>query len=232
MFDKTLYTILSVLLLLAMPVMAADSIFANALYEKPAVEKRLETVIVAGGNALCAQGMIAYCQTETVEVEEVVGTPVLYYPFQGHETAYLYSGSQYDSDDVYTETYYNTTNLKVCAANASTITDIYTCVQEFNREQPGSCLTSTSAFKIAYLNSPLYGQPHSYELSKVFVSGPNYNAHRYVVLKNENGYYVLDPLWCRGNNTDFCITTHTKMFYDNEKAINYRGIVFKVDRFA
>jgi len=71
-----------------------------------------------------------------------------------------------------------------------------------------------------------------FKLEKAFIWEPeSYNAHRFSLLKNWNGYYVIDPLWCPIEDVDACIKVHTKMFYENPKAKNYRGYVYKTDVF-
>jgi hypothetical protein len=119
-----------------------------------------------------------------------------------------------------------------CAQNATSVDSVYECTKEFNRGG-GSCRTSTAAFKIAFLNSPLAKEKQGYKLAKAFVkdSVRPLNAHRFIFLSNGNGNYVIDPYWGMFENLTTSVKKNTALFYDNPTSKNYRSIVYKVDFF-
>ena len=97
----------------------------------------------------------------------------------------------------------------------------------------GNCKTSTAAFKIAFLKSPLFklNKTDNFTLKKVYVwDEASYNAHRFITLENGNGVYVLDALWCRDGKLEECVRDATRRFYEDRDSVNYRGIVYKEDK--
>lgn len=207
-----------------------DLLFLNSFFpgSREEITKTINT-ISPDSNPLCMAGFTQFCSYENKTVVEVKVNKTVYYPFEWRDVERNEEGWKHDSDDEYTMAAYNLSGLMECSKNASSIKDIYRCTQEFNREVNGSCLTSTSAFKLAFLNSPLPKENGSYELMKVFIRDEKtYNAHRYITLRNENGYYILDPFWCHGDDIDRCIHSHTMMFYKNEESPNYRGFVYGI----
>jgi len=222
-------TVLTVLFLIVSVYAQLDSLFLNSFFpgSREETNKTVET-ISPDSNPLCMAGFTQYCSYENKTVVEVKINQTVYYPFELKSIEKDERGWEYDSDDIYTMATYDLSSLMECSKNASDIKDVYRCTQEFNREANGTCLTSTSAFKLAFLNSPLPEENDSYKLLKVFVyDEKTYNAHRYIALKNGNGYYILDPFWCHGDDIDRCIHSHTLLFYNDAESPNYRGVVYK-----
>lgn len=158
----------------------------------------------------------------------------LFYPFDYSKVKFTYSNGSLDSDDIYVLTYYNTTGLIASVQNASSISDIYNAVRQFdiNLSQEGlvNCQVSTSAFKIAFLNSPLAKEKENYTLMKAFVND-GYDAHRFIILSNSNGNFVIDPLWGMNENLSQSVETNSNFFYNDPSSPNYRGKVDQVSVF-
>lgn len=212
---------------------------SKSVFDTPVLGEFAEVVkttsVIATGNALlCTSGRLDACGVQSVSVSEKVGNDTVFYPFRDRFLEELETGCARDADDEYTIANYNLTTLYACAANARDIKDIFICSIKFNKENGGMCLSSTSAFKLAYCASGLARQEQPFRLYKAFVAD-GYNAHRFILLRNENGFYSLDPLWCPSESAEGvekCIAFSSKSFYDNPEAKNYRGIVEKIDRFA
>jgi hypothetical protein len=141
-----------------------------------------------------------------------------------------------DGDDMYLTGNYNTSALLTCSANATSINDIYGCAKAFNKqlqsEGYGNCRLSTSAFKIAFLNSPLAGQRNGYKLMKAFAqTDGGMSAHRFIILSNKEGNFVIDPFWGAGEDLNASVGRYTAAFFDDAGSANYRGSVYKIDVF-
>ncbi|MEM4389757.1 MAG: hypothetical protein QXG98_03760 [Candidatus Micrarchaeia archaeon] len=221
---------------IAMPTAPAER---RSVFDAPILGEFVEVVkttsVIAAGNALlCSSGRLDACEMRSVNTSERVGNDTVFYPFRGRDIEELASGCERDEDDEYTIAHYNLTNLYACAAGARDVVDIFVCAIKFNRENGGMCLSSTSAFKLAYCASSLSRQEQPFKLYKAFVAD-GFNAHRFILLRNDNGFYSLDPLWCPSESREGierCVEFSSRNFYDNPKAQNYRGIVKKIDRFA
>lgn len=231
-YMSKLLTALAILFLSISVYAQLDSLFLNSFFPGSMEEtNRTVETISQISDPLCMLGFMQYCSYENKTVVDVKINSTVYYPFESKSIEKDEQGWKYDSDDIYTILSYNLTNLLSCGKNASSIKDIYKCTQEFNNYSGGTCLTSTSAFKLAFLNSPLPKENGSYELFKVFVyDNETYNAHRYITLRNGNGYYILDPFWCHGDDIDKCVYSHTLLFYNDNESPNYRGIVYKTSK--
>ncbi len=174
-----------------------------------------------------------------LKLEDVRGaTPEYYqayYPFMTRpELVREETGCAPDQDDAFFQQYYDLGSLKSCAANAKDVLALFSCVQQYNTVTKfTTCQSSTSAFKIAFCSSPLAEQKQNFTLYKAFVNGPDYNAHRFILLQNKAGYFVLDPLWCApGMKLEDCIRTHTLSFFTSSDAVNARNIVQKLQKFS
>lgn len=139
------------------------------------------------------------------------------------------SFNYYDDDDAYVSSKNEMNSLYDCSNYCNDIECVYSCVQNWLNTTDGvNCRDSASAFKTAFLASGVKGD---YILYKAFIwDESKYNAHRFILLENSNGYYVLDPLWCK-RDIDSCVVQHTKSFYEDKTSYNYRGFVYKIDRF-
>ncbi|MFH1285554.1 MAG: hypothetical protein ABIH99_03140 [Candidatus Micrarchaeota archaeon] len=234
MGNKTLFYIFflgSVLLLtpLSFASVPSDSVFMNSLFEKPKVEAREETVITGGNAYMCLRGFAQFCVSETRIVEEIKVDRKILNPFEGNELKKEANGCELDSDDEYTIANYDVSELKACSENQTSVTGVYSCVQNFNAHSNTTCMSSTSAFKIAWCSSKISKQENDFELQKAFVRGPNFNGHRFLLLKNKNGYYAIDPYWCGNADAGKCIKTHTLKFYNDSSSLNYRALVYKLE---
>jgi len=211
-----------------------NSVFDIPILGEFADVVKLQEVIVTGNAFLCSSGRLDACRLAEANTTERVGNDTVFYPFRGRPIEEGESGCARDADDEYTVANYDLANLYACAANARDVRDIFICAIRFNKENGGMCLSSTSAFKLAYCSSPLAREKQPFQLYKAFVAD-GYNAHRFILLRNENGFSSLDPLWCPSESIDGvekCIESSSKNFYDNPGARNYRGIVERIDRFA
>ena len=229
------------IILFLSPVLAAisynaseDSVFADPL-QKPIEVERLVYVSQKGiPTALSYMGIgNTYATKKVIEKEMNI---TLVYPFNSNVKVYN-DGYKYDSDDLYLINNYQVSELVNCSKKADSINDVYKCTVEFNKKllKQGkvNCRVSTSAFKIAFINSPLAanGSKADFKLMKAFVDGSNYNAHRFIVLSNKNGNFVIDPYWGMADNISTAVKKNSDSFYNNKTALNYRGLVYKVDYF-
>jgi len=144
---------------------------------------------------------------------------------------------QLDGDDKYLTDNYDTSSLLKCSANTSSINDIYECTKAYNKqlaaEGYGNCRLSTSAFKIAFLNSPLAGQKNGYGLMKAYAEGTggSLSAHRFIVLSNKEGNFVIDPFWGADEGLKTAVDKYTATFFGDAKSPNYKDSVYKIDIF-
>jgi hypothetical protein len=51
-------------------------------------------------------------------------------------------------------------------------------------------------------------------------------------LRNENGYYILDPLLCTAGTFEYCVYSHTRRFYDDPTSVAYRGKVYRIEQYT
>jgi len=231
-----------VLLLCASSYAQLENLFLNSIYPNSTLKKEVTstvTVVSSSSSPLCNSGMVQFCKYEKKNVTEVYINRTIFSPYADQEVVKLTNLDKYDGDDKYTLATYDTTELEACGASAKSITDVFACAVQFNKEtenKSGNCRTSTSAFKIAFLKSPLYktvkgnSTDENFTLKKVYVWDPiKFNAHRFITLENNNGVYVLDALWCKSGNMTDCIKQATKRFYEDKSSVNYRGIVYKED---
>ncbi|VVB65322.1 Uncharacterised protein [Candidatus Gugararchaeum adminiculabundum] len=213
---------------------AETGFFSNALFAPPEPEiKVIQVIDENASNPLCFQGFSAFCKfTEKTEIVKKLNSSITC-PFLNQTVEKLDYGCKYDEDDLDTLAHYDTRALKECGWKAESIGDVFQCSQEFNRQSNGTCKSSTSAFKIAYCSSALAGEKKnatSFEVEKIFVSGADYNRHRFIAVKNVNGYYVLDPLWCQKGTLEECVKKDTSSFYFDQQSPNYKGFVYKTER--
>jgi hypothetical protein len=214
-----------------------DSVFADPL-QKPKEVERLVYVRNSASNSFGALSYMDAGGTNSYEVKKVIERELnitLVYPFGRIET--LNNGIKYDADDLYLVSNYDTSKLVKCGKNATSINDIYNCTIKFNadlyKKKQGNCRTSTSAFKIAFMNSPLAANNSgaNFKLMKAFVKGAGYNAHRFIVLSNRNGNFVIDPYWGQNEDLSTAVKKYSNSFYNETNASNYRYLVYKVDYF-
>ena len=213
----------AVLLLLSSLVFSLDAVFEKPIQEPKEIVRK---IYVPVGGQLSFAGISNY-EIKTVRVK--VTNLTLLYPFTNVEKVEVREGSLIDEDDAYFLTHYDSSDLASCARNATSIAHIYNCVKDFVQTNGGSCRVATSAFKVAFLNSPLRNSS-GFSLMKAYVRDPSnpWNAHRFILLKNKNGYYVIDPYWGIFRGLEDSVVRYTKMFYDDPGSPNYRGKVYKV----
>jgi len=214
-----------------------DSVFADPL-QKPMEVERLVYVLNPAVKSFGALAYMGINDVKSYEIKTIIERELnitLVYPFGRIET--LNSGFGYDADDLYLVKNYDLGNLIKCSKNATSVNNIYTCTTKFNadltKKMQGNCRISTSAFKIAFMNSLLAANNSGmdFKLMKAFVRGKGYNAHRFIVLSNKNGNFVIDPYWGINENMTTAVKKYSKAFYDDKNSTNYRGLVYKVDYF-
>lgn len=214
-----------------------DSVFADPL-QKPIEVERLVYVLNPAVKSFGALSYMGINDAKSYEIKTIIERELnitLVYPFGRIEM--LNGGFGYDADDSYLVKNYDTGKLIKCGKNATSVNDIYACTIKFNadlaKKMQGNCRISTSAFKIAFVNSPLAANNSGvdFKLMKAFVKGNGYNAHRFIVLSNDNGNFVIDPYWGINENMTTAVKKYSKAFYDDKNSTNYRGLVYKVDYF-
>jgi len=188
-------------------------------------------------NSLCIQGFVQYCErTVTTNTTTVYNTYVSE-PFNDDIAVQNY-GEDMDPEDIYTSGGYNLTGLLSATSNETDLIQVYKSTKDFVRSNGMHCRASASAFKLALLNSQFYKDlrksptdpDNPIHIYKAFYYDGGVYSHRFLLLEDKNGYYVLDPLQCEGLVDEFCIYQHTKYFYDVPGSINYRGEVYRLER--
>lgn len=218
---------------------AEDDIFAEPI-QKPIYVTRIQYVLDDSADSGW-NGLIFNAKYRVVNVTEIIVNDTLYRPFDADAEVIRNKpkGTEvWDSDDLYTMRMYDVSGLKECGSMAGSISDIYDCVVEFNRAHnaTSTCRSSTSAFKIAFMQSRLgdvaNGTEADYSLAKAFVREGN-NGHRFIVLLNSNGYYVIDPYWGGGWGLKMAqaVKEFTRTFYDDAGSANHRSLVDRVEFF-
>ncbi|MEM2974437.1 MAG: hypothetical protein QW112_02320 [Candidatus Micrarchaeia archaeon] len=222
---------------------AYNSIFSEPL-QKPI---EIERLIYTDRNDARLSGALAYMgiwngyKTERI-IEKQLNITLLY-PFDKIEV--WNNGARYDEDDIYLIRNYNLSVLMNCSRNATSIEEVYSCTAEFNKgllkEGRGNCRISTSAFKLAFLNSKLYSNMNistaegNFKLMKAFAKGDTpstkYSNHRFILLSNKNGNFVIDPYWGMFEDLNKSVVKYSRSFYDDDNSLNYRRLVYKVDYF-
>lgn len=211
---------------------------ANAsIFEVQIVPKSIDIAItetaIKGQNPLCLQGFVQYCVKEETQKKVTVENRYVMEPFND-ELKSSYSGRSLDSEDLYTMGTYDLSRVRLCSRNRTDIMDVYSCVKSFVHEKNLNCRAAASTFKIALLESAYYkniqknNSNKTIEIYKAFFYDGGIVSHRFILLKNDNGYYVLDPQQCNSKSNDYCVFLHTKYFYDVPDAINYRGHVYRI----
>ena len=213
-----------------------DAVFAEPL-QKPMEVERL--VYVANTeyvpSALMYMGIGGNTYTTKKVIEKELNI-TLAYPFENRKIETQNSRYKYDDDDLYLVNNFETSELVDCGKNATSLNEVYNCTVEFNKktlkEGKGNCRTSTSAFKIAFINSPIAANNNGadFKLMKAFVKD-RYNAHRFIILSNRNGNFVIDPYWGIFDDLTASVKKISDLFYNKKNSMNYRGLVYKVDYF-
>lgn len=208
-----------------------DEVFSKPLYVTGHnLEYQVKTR--TSQNTMCMLGFFSKCKYESVNVTKHVPNQMLFEPFKGNNIKELYNYGVYDVEDWYAMSHYNLTELKACSRNSTEIKQIYDCVTEFNLQTDCNCMVSSSAFKIAYYNSKMFWQGNkTYSLIKVYAQDSK-STHRFSMLVNSNGYYVLDPLSCTLNDFDECVSLHTRIFYQDESSPTYRSKIIKIQHYV
>lgn len=213
-----------------------DAVFAEPLQKQLEVE-RLVYVLNPdyAPSALMYMGIGGNMYTAKKVIEKELNI-TLVYPFGNRKIETQNSGYKYDEDDLYLVSNFQTYDLVACGRNSTSLNDIYNCTVEFNektlKEGKGNCRTSTSAFKLAFINSPIAANNSGadFKLMKAFVKD-GYNAHRFIILSNKNGNFVIDPYWGIFNDLAASVKKNSDLFYNKESSMNYRELVYKVDYF-
>jgi len=217
-----------------------------SIFDVPIVPKYVELVLsedwIKEQNPLCLQGFVQYCIKEETQKKITVENRYVMEPFR-NDVKVSYTGRGLDEEDVYTLRRYDLHEVKSCSKNQSSIMGVYACVKSFVRKNNLNCRVATSVFKIALLSSDYYDDLSNcfssncsddgadrVEIYKAFFYDGGIMSHRFLLLKNNNGYYVLDPQQCTSRSDDYCVFIHTKYFYDVPSSINYRGNVYRIDR--
>ncbi|MCD6279805.1 hypothetical protein J7J26_03485 [Candidatus Micrarchaeota archaeon] len=217
------------------------NVVSASIFDVSIIPKEIEYIITSSSikeqNPFCLQGFVQYCDRTDVQKKEVIYNRYVMEPFN-RNIKQTYYGKGLDLEDIYTMKTYDLNNVESCSRNQTSILGIYTCVKSFVHEKHLNCRAAASAFKIALINSDYYknlkigerNRNESVEIYKAFFYDRGVISHRFLLLKNRNGYYVLDPQQCNSKSNEYCIFLHTKYFYDVPNAINYRGNVYKIER--
>lgn len=208
----------------------SDEIFTKAFYPKGRNITYTTTRIVEQ-NPYCLIGLTKYCEFEEVTVVRFFENKKLYDPFPA--AADLIEIKGYDREDTALISFLGEQEV-TAYPNLSTIEEVYFKTMEITYANSLNCKESASLFKILYLNSKLpteSNKTQNYSLLKIFTYDNVYTAHRFNALKNENGYYILDPLLCTAGSFEYCVYSHTRRFYDDPTSVAYRGRVYKIEKY-
>ena len=220
-------------ILLLSSIFAIDDIFTKEFYSK-GTEIVYSTIRIVEQNPYCLMGLMSYCQFEEVRVVRYIQNYKLFFPFPKEANTIKRSLEQfniYSYEDYTLMNYLENEDLKA-SKDMNNIEDIYFKTIEISYREQLNCKESASLFKILYLNSQLANYKQNYTLLKIFTYDNEYTAHRFNALKNENGYYILDPLSCTAGSFEYCVYSHTRRFYDDPSSILYRGKVYRVEEYT
>lgn len=220
-------------ILLLSSIFAIDDIFTKEFYSK-GTEIVYSTIRIVEQNPYCLMGLMSYCQFEEVRVVRYIQNYKLFFPFPKEANTIKRSLEQfniYSYEDYTLMNYLENEDLKA-SKDMNNIEDIYFKTIEISYREQLNCKESASLFKILYLNSQLVNYKQNYTLLKIFTYDNEYTAHRFNALKNENGYYILDPLSCTAGSFEYCVYSHTRRFYDDPSSILYRGKVYRVEEYT
>jgi len=224
--------ILFCFILLFSSIYAIDDIFTKEFYSK-GTEMIYSTTRIVEQNPYCLMGLMGYCNLEEVKVVQYIRNQKLYLPFP-KEALEIKRGigqySLYSYEDYVLMNYLSDADLK-SSKDMNSIEEIYLKTIEVSYKEHLNCKESASLFKILYLNSQLINHKQNYTLLKIYTYDNVYTAHRFNALKNENGYYILDPLSCTVGSFEYCVYSHTRRFYDDPSSILYRGKVYRVEEY-
>ncbi|MFA5383000.1 MAG: hypothetical protein WC356_07570 [Candidatus Micrarchaeia archaeon] len=219
-----------ILLLLSVFIFASDDIFTKAFYPTY-TEVIYTTTSLIEQNPYCLMGFVHYCNFEEVKIIRHIENFKLFNPFPKEvdfinlNNSRLYSAEDYRIiNKISKEELYSSKEM-------NRIEDIYYKTIEISFRDHINCKESASLFKILYLNSKIKDIKQNYTLLKIYTYDNAYTAHRFNALKNENGYYILDPLSCTAGSFDYCVYSHTRRFYDDPSSILYRGRVYRVEEY-
>lgn len=221
-----------IFLLLSVMIFAADDIFTKAFYPK-GTEITYTTTRITEQNPYCLMGLMKYCEFEEVQITRYLENNKLYYPFPKEIDSIFRNtpeNSLYDAEDYRLMNYLTKADLD-SSRNISTIENVYFKTIEISFREHLNCKESSSLFKILYLKSQLRNSKQNYTLLKIFTYDNVYTAHRFNALRNENGYYILDPLSCTAGSFNYCVYSHTRRFYDDPTSVLYRGRVYRVEEY-
>lgn len=228
--------VLSILFVFLLSVASAESL-ADSVFDAPIkAPKEVNRTIYTPVGQTGLYFMSFLVSYEEKQVTEKIYDNAIFYPFNHQKLEELRTNG-WDDDDLYVLRTFDTGSLQSCGASANSIEDVYECVRSFNlglfADGLGNCRTSTSAFKIAFTASPLAKSNNSYKLMKAFVKDENdpFNAHRFVVLSNKNGHFVIDPYWGMFDDMNTSVIRNSDLFYDDSSSKNYRGLVYRIDYF-
>ncbi len=231
-FNSLKVKMLFCFILLIFSVFAIDDIFTKEFYSK-GTEVIYTTTSITQQNPYCLMGLVGFCEFEEITVTRFIKNNKLFSPFpkdidiiQRNTEQY----SMYTYEDYRLINYLTEEELK-SSKNMTTFEDIYLKTIEISYSKHLNCKESASLFKMLYINSQLRDTDKNYTLLKIYTYDNAYIAHRFNALKNENGYYILDPLSCTAGSFEYCIYSHTRRFYDDPTSILYRGKVYRVEEY-
>jgi hypothetical protein len=210
---------------------------AKSVFETPVLGEFVRVAssneVLATGNAFfCSSGRLSDCGMRVENDTRLEGNSTVFYPFEGIQIDWFETGCAADADDNYLLESHNLSGLAACASNATDVLGVFSCASDYSWNNNVTCAGSASAFKIAFCSSPLANGSQPFKLFKAFVES-GFNAHRFILFENGNGFYSLDPAWCPPGPRDFmekCILASSHDFYSSPEAKNYRGKVKKIDR--
>jgi len=203
----------------------------SSMFDEPIFNKyknhTVEVVKVDRSDFRCRLGFIKYC---TRTIENVTITKLDSFVFNPFDNITYKQPGGYDEEEQSLFYYYDQERLErfddcITGAEGGSIYDIYSCVMNIS---PYHCLDSTGLFIRGLLSSKPVVNGTIY---KAYSKLNKYSYHRFLLLRNSNGYYVIDPYLCMVNNNNEtyindCIYKHTREFYTDNQSILYKGNMY------
>jgi len=170
-------------------------------------------------------GFVKYC---TRTFENVTITTPDSFVFNPFENITYKQPEGYDSEEQSLFYYYDNERLKRFdnCTKGKGIYGIYSCVMNIS---PHHCLDSTGLF----IHGLITVKPKvNWTIYKAYSKINKFSYHRFLLLKNDNGYYVIDPYSCMKTKNesfiDACIYKHTREFYTGNSSILYKDKVYTI----
>lgn len=202
------------------------------IFDMPIIPKEINITVVEKNitpTPLCVLGFTQFCNITYVNHTITIKNDYVDHPFT--DKVRVVNG-WLDIEDLYTMYTLNLTPLYICSSKSSDLLGVYSCSKQYIHEHRLNCRLAASVMKLALLHSHSYKnlKGSGIHVYKAFSYDGNVTSHRFLLLKNENGYYVLDPQQCNSISDEYCIYIHTKGFYDIPSSINYRKHVYLLER--